>query len=107
MSETETLQTLARLAATIESRKTADPSASWTAKLIAEPDLAARKLGEEAIETVIAAMQDDTAALTAEAADLIYHLLALLAAKGVTLEDVAAELARREGQSGLDEKAGR
>lgn len=67
----------------------------------------ARKLGEEAIETVIAALSGDKQALTAEAADLIFHLLVLLNAQVVTLADVEAELARREGVSGLAEKAAR
>jgi phosphoribosyl-ATP pyrophosphohydrolase len=107
MTDLANLAVLARLAATIAARDGADPTASWTAKLLADPTLAARKLGEEALETVIASMQDDSAALTSEAADLVYHLLALLAAKGVALDDVLAELARREGRSGLDEKAAR
>lgn len=98
---------LARLAAVIESRKGGDPSASYTAKLLADPALAAKKLGEEAIETVIAATQGQSDALVAESADLIYHWLVVLASAGVSLEDVAAKLAAREGVSGLVEKAGR
>jgi phosphoribosyl-ATP pyrophosphohydrolase len=100
-------EVLARLAATIEARKGADPSASYTARLLADPPLAAKKLGEEAIETVIAATQGDKAAIAAESADLIYHWLVVLAAAGVPLDDVAARLEAREGISGLDEKAGR
>jgi phosphoribosyl-ATP pyrophosphohydrolase len=98
---------LARLAATIEARKGADASGSYTAQLLADPARAAKKLGEEAIETVIAAAQGDKAALAAESADLIYHWLAVLAAAGVSLDDVAAKLEAREGTSGLAEKAGR
>ena len=98
---------VARLAAVIESRKGGDATASYTAKLLADPALAAKKLGEEAIEAVIAATQGDKAALAAESADLIYHWLVVLAAAGVSLEDVAAKLEAREGISGLAEKAAR
>ena len=99
---------LTRLAATIEGRKGADPSSSYTAKLLAGgPSLAAKKFGEEAIETVIAAMQADKDALAAESADVIYHWLVLLAASGVGLNEVAAKLEAREGTSGIEEKAGR
>jgi phosphoribosyl-ATP pyrophosphohydrolase len=98
---------LARLAATIESRKGGDPSASYTAKLLGDPSLAAKKLGEEAVETVIAATQGDRAAIAAESADLIYHWLVVLAAAGVPLDEVAAKLEAREGTSGLAEKASR
>ena len=98
---------LARLAATIEARKGGDASASYTAKLLTDPSLAAKKLGEEAIEAVIAATQGDKAALAGESADLIYHWLVVLAAAGVSLDDVAAKLEAREGTSGLAEKAGR
>jgi phosphoribosyl-ATP pyrophosphohydrolase len=100
-------EVLARLAAVIESRKGGDPAASYTAKLLADPSLAAKKLGEEAVETVIAATQGDKAAIAAESADLIYHWLVVLAAAGVPLDEVAAKLEAREGTSGLDEKAGR
>ncbi len=99
---------LARLAATIEARRGADPKSSYTAKLLAGgPALAAKKFGEEAVETVIAAVQGEQAAVAAESADAIYHWLVLLAATGVSLDDVAARLEAREGQSGLDEKASR
>lgn len=98
---------LARLAAVIESRKGGDPAASYTARLLADPSLAAKKLGEEAVEAVIAATQGDKAALAAESADLIYHWLVVLAAAGVPLDEVAARLEAREGTSGLDEKASR
>ena len=100
-------EVLARLAAVIEGRKGGDPSASYTAKLLADPSLAAKKLGEEAVETVIAATQGDADALAAESADLIYHWLVVLAAAGVPLDDVAAKLEAREGKSGLAEKASR
>jgi phosphoribosyl-ATP pyrophosphohydrolase len=100
-------EVLARLAATIEARKGADASASYTAKLLADPSLAAKKLGEEAIETVIAATKGDKDNLAAESADLIYHWLVVLAAAGVSLDEVAARLEAREGTSGLAEKASR
>jgi phosphoribosyl-ATP pyrophosphohydrolase len=100
-----------RLAATIASRKAADAKESYTAQLLADPARAAKKLGEEAVETVIAALEvhrgADKDALAAESADLIYHWLVVLAAAGVSLDDVAAKLEAREGTSGLDEKAGR
>jgi phosphoribosyl-ATP pyrophosphohydrolase len=96
-----------RLAAVIESRRGADPASSWSARLLADPRLAAKKMAEEAVETALAAAVGDRAALVAESADLLYHLLALLAASGVALGDVAAELERREGVSGLAEKAAR
>ena len=99
---------LARLDAVIASRKGADPASSYTAKLLAGgPSLAAKKFGEEAIEAVLAAAQGDRDALAAESADVIYHWLVLLAASGVTLDEVAAKLEAREGTSGLDEKASR
>lgn len=93
-----------RLGATIASRKGADGASSWTAKLLADPKLAAKKLGEEAIETALAQSADDTAA---ESADLIYHWLVLLEARGVSLDEVAAKLEAREGTSGVAEKAAR
>ena len=102
------LSGLARLAATIAARKGADPDTSWTAKLLASgPDKCAEKFGEEAIEAIIEAVKGDRAKLTAEAADVIYHLLVMLTARDVTLAEVLAELDRREGTSGLVEKAGR
>lgn len=103
----EFAEVLARLTAIIESRKSGDPSASYTAKLLADPALAAKKLGEEAIETVIAASQGQPDALAAESADLIYHWLVVLASADVSLDDVAERLKAREGVSGLAEKAGR
>ena len=96
------------LAATIEARKGASPETSWTAKLLSKgPEKCAEKFGEEAIEAIIEAVKGDRAKLTAEAADVLYHLLVMLAARDVTLADVEAELARREHQSGLAEKAAR
>jgi phosphoribosyl-ATP pyrophosphohydrolase len=100
--------TLARLQATIAARQGADPSSSYTAKLLAGgPALAAKKFGEEAVEAVIAAVQNDPEALAAESADVLYHWLVLLAAAGVSLDAVAAKLEAREGRSGLEEKASR
>jgi len=97
-----------RLAAVIEARKGADPSSSYTAKLLADGPLrVAKKLGEEAVETVLAAASGDKPAIAAESADLIYHWLVLLAATGVTLDDVADALKAREGRSGIEEKASR
>lgn len=99
---------ISRLAATIEARKTASPDTSWTAKLLtAGPEKAAEKFGEEAVEAVIEAVRGDRARLTAEAADVVFHLLVMLAARDVSLEDVLDELERREGVSGLEEKAAR
>lgn len=99
---------LHRLSETIAARRGADPATSYVAKLLGGgAPLAARKLGEEAIETVIAALSDDRAGLTAEAADLVFHLLVLLETKGLGLADIEAELARREGMSGIAEKAAR
>lgn len=97
-----------KLAETILVRKTASPESSWTAKLLAKgPEKCAEKFGEEAVEAIIEAVKGDRDRLVAEAADVIYHLLVMLAARDLTLADVEAELARREGQSGLDEKAAR
>jgi phosphoribosyl-ATP pyrophosphohydrolase len=99
---------LARLAATIAARRGDNPQTSYTAKLLADgPVKVAKKLGEEAVETVIAAVEGDADALAAESADLLYHWLVLLAAAGVSTDDVAAKLEAREGRSGLDEKAAR
>ena len=99
---------LARLWATIEARRGASPDSSYTAKLLAAgPTGVARKLGEEALEAVIEAVHGDSAALTRESADLLYHLLVLWAAACLSPDSVAAELTRREGVSGLDEKKAR
>ncbi len=99
---------IARLAATIAARQRGDPGESWTATLLAKgPEKCAEKFGEESIEAVIEAVKGDRARLTAEAADVLYHLLVMCAARGVSLADIEAEVARREGQSGLAEKAAR
>ncbi|MEM9012979.1 MAG: phosphoribosyl-ATP diphosphatase [Pseudomonadota bacterium] len=99
---------LTRLEAVIAARKSADPEGSWTARLLsAGPGKCAEKFGEEAVEAIVAAASGDAAALRAEAADVLYHLLVMLAASDVALADVLAELERREGTSGIAEKAGR
>jgi phosphoribosyl-ATP pyrophosphohydrolase len=98
---------IGRLAETIESRRDGDTSKSYTAQLLSDIDRAAKKMGEEAVETVIAAAQGDRDALTAESADLIYHWLVVIAAAGVSLDEVAEKLEQREGMSGLAEKAAR
>jgi len=98
---------LERLQGVIESRRGADPATSWSAKLLADTPLAAKKLAEEAMEAALAAVQRDNDALAAESADLIYHWLVLLAARGVSLDDVAGKLEAREGTSGIAEKAAR
>ena len=102
-------ETLARLEATILTRKAeADTGSSHTARLLAKgPEKCAEKFGEEAVEAIIEAVRGDRAALTTEAADVLYHLLVMLAAQDVPLADVLAELERREGRSGIEEKAGR
>jgi phosphoribosyl-ATP pyrophosphohydrolase len=100
--------TLDRLFATIAARKGGDASASYTAQLLAAGvEKCARKFGEEAVEAVIAAVSEDRKALTAESADVLYHLLVLWAAAGITPDDVYAALRARQGQSGLQEKASR
>ena len=98
-------EVLERLFAVIESRKGADASSSYTAKLFAAgmPEIA-RKVGEEAIETITAALSTQEN-VTAESADLLYHLLVLWAEAGIKPEDIWAELQKREGTSGIDEKA--
>jgi phosphoribosyl-ATP pyrophosphohydrolase len=100
--------TLERLAATIAARKGADPETSWTAKLLAKgPEKCAEKFGEEAVEAIIEAVKGDRVRLTSEAADVLYHLLVMLAACDVTLTEVLDELEHREGTSGIAEKASR
>ncbi len=102
------MSALERLAATVESRRGADPGSSWTAKLLSRgPEKCAEKFGEEAVEAIIEAVRGDRARLTSEAADVLYHLLVMLTARGVTLAEVLAELERREGVSGIKEKASR
>ncbi len=99
---------LADLAQLIARRRAETGGSSYTRSLLdGGPALAARKLGEEAVETIIAALAGDAKALKLEAADLIYHLLVVLEAGGVGLDEVMAELERRTAQSGLEEKAAR
>lgn len=100
--------TLERLEATIAARRGADPDSSYVARLNAKGlGKIAQKLGEEAVETVIAALGEDREELVGEAADLLFHLMVLLGAKDIPLAEVLAELDRREGLSGLAEKASR
>ena len=100
--------TLDDLNATILARRGADPETSWTAKLLAKgPAKCAEKFGEEAIEAIIEAARGDRAGLATEAADVLYHFLVMLAASDVPLSDVMAELERRQGTSGIAEKAAR
>ena len=100
--------TLDDLFATIEARKGADPDTAWTAKLLSKgPEKCAEKFGEEAVEAIIEAVKGDKTALTGEAADVLYHLLVMLAACDVSLSDVMGELERRQGTSGIAEKASR
>lgn len=100
--------TLERLAATIHARRSSEADRSYTRQLLeGGPARCAKKLGEEAVEVVIAAVHQDDAAVKAEAADLLYHLLVLLEARGIGLGDVLAVLDARTGASGLEEKAAR
>ena len=99
---------LAELERIVAERGLSGDSGSWTARLFAGGmDKAAKKFGEEAVETVIAAVGGDRQALVSESADLIYHWLVVLALAGVPLSEVIGELERRTGQSGLAEKASR
>ena len=99
---------LARLWQVIESRREADPATSYTAKLFSRGrGKIAQKLGEEAVEAVIEGVKGDRTALVGESADVLYHLLVLWADMGLTPDDIAAELARREGTSGIAEKKAR
>jgi len=100
--------TLADLDAIIAARAASDDEKSYTRKLVGKGVAkCAQKLGEEAVEAAIAAVRNDKAELTGEAADLLYHLLVVLRVSDVALEDVMAELASRTGQTGLEEKASR
>jgi len=100
--------TLNDLFETIKARKTADPSSSWTAQLLSKgPEKCAEKFGEEAIEAIIEAVKGDKAGLTAEAADVIYHLMVMLASRDISLNNVVDELAKRQAKSGIAEKASR
>src|SRR5258707_226952 len=108
MAEKQLGPALDRLWRVIQSRRSADPQTSYTARLFSGGRAKiAQKLGEEAIEAVIEGVGNNPAALVGESADLLYHLLVLWAAAGISPADVAAELARREGTSGIDEKRGR
>ena len=99
---------LDRLEASIAARRGASPDSSYVASLFAKGrEKIAQKVGEEATETVIASLSGDPAKLTAEAADLLFHLMVLLAEAGLSIDDVLAELDRREGISGIAEKASR
>ncbi|SEG43671.1 phosphoribosyl-ATP diphosphatase [Bosea lathyri] len=100
--------TLSDLERLIAERAAASPEESWTAKLLAAgPERAAKKLGEEAVEAVIAAVKGDREELIAESADLLYHLLVVLRARDVALQDVLSQLEARTAKSGLAEKAAR
>ena len=102
------MDTLTRLEDTIAQRRRADPETSYVASLAARGlPVIARKFGEEAVEAVVAALAEDRKELVGEAADVLFHLLVMLAEKNVTLTEVMAELDRREGVSGLEEKANR
>ena len=102
------MDTLSRLERTIADRRVASPEESYVASLAARGlPVIARKLGEEAVEAVVAALTDNRDELVGEAADVLFHLLVLLAEKGIPLAEVMAELDRREGISGLAEKAAR
>ena len=108
MPKTDDSMVLERLYAAIEARRDADPGKSYTARLFARgPEKIAQKLGEEAVETVIAATAGRRADVVTESADLLYHLLVAWAEAGVAPQDVWAELARREGVSGIAEKRAR
>ena len=99
---------LHELEATINARKSAAPDTSWTAKLLSKgPEKCAEKFGEESIEAIIAAVKNDPENLRDEAADVLYHLLVMLAARDVKLDDVLDTLKARQSQSGLAEKASR
>lgn len=104
----DTLETLDKLTKLLAERKDADPASSYVAKLYSKGSRkVAQKVGEEAVETAMAVAAGDKEELIQESADLLFHLMVLLEAEGLTLADVAEELARREGLSGLEEKASR
>ncbi|MGR3813378.1 MAG: phosphoribosyl-ATP diphosphatase [Cognatishimia activa] len=102
------MSTLNDLAETIAQRAKADPDSSWTAKLLAKgPEKCAEKFGEEAVEAIIEAVKDNREGLIAESADVLFHLLVMLQSRGVSLDEVLAELEKRQGTSGIAEKASR
>ena len=105
---THKLEVLGQLADEIAKRRNGSPDQSYTAKLLSQGiEKCAKKFGEESVELALAAMKQDKAHMTSEAADVLYHLLVLLAASNISLSDVMAELERRQGVSGLAEKASR
>ena len=100
--------TLEELEQIVAARAKASPEESWTAKLLSRgPEKCAEKFGEEAVEAIIEAVKNDPDKLASEAADVLFHLLVMLHARGVTVAQVMAVLAGRQSQSGLQEKAGR
>ena len=102
------MTTLENLAATITERASADPDSSWTAKLLAKgPEKCAEKFGEEAVEAIIEAVKNDRQGLVSESADVLFHLLVMLQSRDIPFQDVLAELDRRQGTSGIAEKAAR
>ena len=102
------MSTLQRLNDTIAARAGDSPDTSWTAKLLAKgPEKCAEKFGEEAVEAIIEAVKNDREKLIGEAADVLYHMLVMLRARDIDLSDIEAELERREGTSGITEKASR
>lgn len=104
----ETADILDRLAAVLKARKSADAGSSYVASLYSKgARKIAQKVGEEAVEAAMAVAADDNTEIVKESADLLFHLMVLLEARGLSLDDIAAELARREGLSGLTEKANR
>lgn len=105
---TAPMNALDRLADTIEKRRGVNPRDSWTAALLAKgPEKCAEKFGEEAVEAIIEAVKGDRDKLIAESADVLYHMLVMLAAREVSFAEVLTELERREGTSGIAEKASR
>ncbi|TKZ19279.1 phosphoribosyl-ATP diphosphatase [Shimia litoralis] len=102
------MTTLENLASTISERASADPDSSWTAKLLAKgPEKCAEKFGEEAVEAIIEAVKNDRQGLVSESADVLFHLLVMLQSRNIPFQDVLAELDRRQGTSGIAEKAAR
>jgi len=98
----------ARLAQTFATRKSADPATSYTARLFSEgPDAILKKIGEETTELILASKDDEAHEIVHEAADLVFHMLMLLAWHGLSIDDIKHELERREGVSGIEEKASR
>jgi len=107
MNESVSNDILKQLAAVLEARKSESPESSYVASLYAKPDKMLEKIGEEAVETILAAKNDDRQQIIYETADLWFHSMVMLAQKGLSPDDVLNELARRFGISGHDEKASR